>query len=263
MFSSGLKRIQSLLEILAFSGLWTALAAGALTWAGGVFLSPPGGPPQLAAASGLAFAGTLVVYSVDRLRDVDRDHETSPKRSAFVRKHRTILFGISAAGLLLALLTALALPPSISFLCAAIGATGLLHRRLKNRSKRAWLYVAGAWTGVSAGLPTLLLHDDQGSLIRVVTLGLCLILALGSNALASEQRGVVYNAQAASALRRSRRWATAAIGVPLLLPGPAGMATIGASVWLAAVFFRPSERYGLIALDGALLVGATLAVAAM
>ncbi|MCH2187343.1 hypothetical protein MK280_15910, partial [Myxococcota bacterium] len=82
MFSSGFQTIRSLLEILAFSALWTALAAGALTWAGGIFLLPPAGPPRLTIACGLAFAGTLAVYGVDRLRDVDRDHENSPRRSS-------------------------------------------------------------------------------------------------------------------------------------------------------------------------------------
>ena len=263
MFSSGLKTIRSLLERLAFSGLWTALAAGALTWAGGVFLLPPSGPPRLTIACGLAFAGTLAVYCVDRLRDIDRDHETSPRRSTFVDERRAFLLGLSGGGLALGLWTAWALPPGAWFLCAAVGAAGLLHRRLKGRSGRAWLYVALAWTGVTAGLPALLLISHAGVAIRLATLGLGLFLALGSNALASEQRGLVYDAQAASTLRRSRRWAAAATVVPLVMPGPAGMAALGATMWLAVAFFRPTERYGLIVLDGALLVGALLAAASM
>ena len=263
MFSSGLKTIRFLLEILAFSGLWTALAAGALTWAGGIFLLPPMGPPRLAVACTLAFAGTLAVYCVDRLRDIHRDHETSPLRSTFVGKHQAILLGLSTAGVALGLWTAWALPPAAWFLCAAVGVTGLLHRRLKGRSGRAWLYVTGAWTGVTAGLPALLLASPSELPVRWATLGLSLFLVLGSNALASEQRGLIYDAQAASTLRRARRWAAAATALPLVLPGSAGMAALGATMWLAVAFFRPTERYGLIALDGALLVGAVLAAAWM
>lgn len=263
MFSSGLKMIRSLFEILAFSGLWTALAAGALTWAGGVFLLPPTGPPRLAVACALAFAGTLAVYGVDRLRDIDRDHQTSPRRSAFVDRHRATLLGLSAGGLALGLWTAWTLPPATWLLCAAVGATGLLHRRLKGRSDRAWLYVALAWTGVTAGLPALLLASASALPVRWVTLGLSLLLALGSNALASEQRGLIYDAQAATTLRAARRWAAVAAALPLVLPGSPAMAALGATMWLALAFFRPTERYGLIALDGALLVGAVLAAAWM
>jgi len=259
VFSSGLKTFRALLEILAFSGLWTALAAGALTWAGGIFLLPPAGPPHLGLVCALAFSGTLAVYGVDRLRDIDRDHQTSPRRSAFVDRHRLILMGLSAGGLALGLWTAWALPPTTWFLCAAIGATGLLHRRLKGRSDRAWLYVALAWTGVTAGLPALLLASESALPIRSVTLGFSLLLALGSNALASEQRGLIYNAQTATTLRAARRWAAAATALPLVLPGSPAMAALGATMWLAVAFFRPTERYGLIALDGALLVGALLA----
>ena len=37
------------------------------------------------------------------------------------------------------------------------------------------------------------------------------------------------------------------------------LALVGVAAWIALALFRPDERYGLIVLDGALLVGAILA----
>ena len=45
----------------------------------------------------LAAAGTLVVYNVDRLRDLEKDRLTAPARSAFVERWRGPLLALTAA----------------------------------------------------------------------------------------------------------------------------------------------------------------------
>ena len=81
-----------LLAALIFTSLWTAAAMGALVAASframGVAIVPE--------AVGLAFSGTLVVYNLDRLRDLDRDQCGSPDRSAFVLAHEGWLLGLAA-----------------------------------------------------------------------------------------------------------------------------------------------------------------------
>ena len=193
-----LRVTRTVLDSLAFSGIWTAFAAATLIGASGVFLQRPWGPAQLDLACGLGFAGTMTVYAFDRVRDIQRDQASSPSRSAFVARHRRALVGVSAAGLSLSLAAAWALPPVTWLLCAGVGAMGLLHRRLKNRSPSAWVYVSAAWVGITVGLPALIVAPDPISLSALLTLTLCWALAIGSNALASELRGLLYDAQAAT-----------------------------------------------------------------
>ena len=53
------------------------------------------GQQPSAAALGLAAAGTLVVYNIDRLRDVDRDRLTCPARTRFVERWRSALTALT------------------------------------------------------------------------------------------------------------------------------------------------------------------------
>ena len=247
------------LDALTFTGVWTALAAGALTWACGAALVAGGGPPQLARACALAAFGTLVVYGIDRLRDVERDAATSPARSDFVSRHRGALFGLVVAGVAGSALAAWRLPAGAWWLCAAVAAAGLLHRRLKDRTRHAAVYVSVAWLAVVAGLPAVLAQTSGLRVGRLLAIALGVGLAIAANALASEWRERRYEARAAVTLRVSRRLAAAGALAPLLVPGLAGLAWVGGCVLLSVALFRPDERYGLVVLDGALLVGALCA----
>jgi hypothetical protein len=145
--------MRALLEPLAFSSLWVAASAAALCAASARAL---GAEPALATAA-LAAAGTIVVYNVDRLRDVERDRATSPRRTAFVQRWRFGLVVLTAAAGLAAGALALSAGPRALALLAPIAALGLLHRRLKRFAWWKPLYVSGAWTAVVVGLPALAL----------------------------------------------------------------------------------------------------------
>ncbi len=71
--------LRSLLDALVFSNLWMTAAAGALIAAASRAMGTTIHPE----AVGLAFAGTLVIYNIDRLRDLHRDQRASQDRSAF------------------------------------------------------------------------------------------------------------------------------------------------------------------------------------
>jgi hypothetical protein len=77
----------SILDAVAFSSIWVAAAAGALCASAALAM---GVTPTFSVA-GIAVSGTLFVYNVDRLRDLDRDRATTPERSAFVERNRGIL----------------------------------------------------------------------------------------------------------------------------------------------------------------------------
>jgi len=109
--------------------------------------------PIAPAAVGLAFCGTLVVYNVDRLRDLDRDRATAPARSAFVTRHGAGLALLTVAAGLLSAGFAVAAGPRALLVLAPIFGLGLLHRRLKHVTFAKSAYITAAWVGVAVGLP--------------------------------------------------------------------------------------------------------------
>lgn len=247
------------LEALAFSGLWAGAVAAALTWAAGGAIGEAGWLPRLGWACGLAAAGTVVVYGIDRLRDVQRDADTSPARSAFVNRHRTAMQVLAAGAALLCVPLALQLPPAAWAICTVVLGLGLLHRRLKDHERLAIGYVSLAWVAIVVGLPAVLVPWSPARVAAVAVTASCLGLAIASNAMASDLRGLAYDAQAALTLRRARQLALAAALVPIAFAPLHGLALVGVAAWMALALFRPDERFGLIVLDGALLVGGVLA----
>jgi hypothetical protein len=207
-------------------------------------------------SSGIAFCGTLVVYDVDRLRDLERDRATTPLRSDFVARHRSALLALSGAAALAALLLGLRAGWRAFAVLAPVLILGLLHRRLKRFALGKPFYITAAWVAVVVGLPAAL-GDDPRQLGLVAALLAATILA---NAIASNVRddeAVAAVLGPALPLRIARGCALAGVLLAALAPPavrpllPIPLATLAA---LAA--FRPGERYGHVVVDGALLLGA-------
>ena len=78
------------LDPLVYSSIWMASAAACLAFAAGKAMELPF-PTR---AGGLIFCGILLVYNLDRLRDLERDRLTSPRRSAFIARYRRLLWGL-------------------------------------------------------------------------------------------------------------------------------------------------------------------------
>jgi 4-hydroxybenzoate polyprenyltransferase len=242
---------------MAFTSLWVAASAGALCAAASRAL---GAEPSVALVA-LAAAGTVVVYNVDHLRDVERDLATSPRRTAFVQRWRAALIALSAAAALVAgALTWLAGPRAIALL-APIAATGLLHRRLKRFAWWKPLYVSAAWTAVVVGLPLAAgapaRHTAWVAAIASVTIAANVI---ASNLRDREAPAARFGARVP--LRLARGLALAASGLALAAPaGVRSLAPVPLATLAALAGFRPTELYGFIAVDGALLAGALIALA--
>ncbi len=201
------------------------------------------------------------MYGLDRLRDIERDRATSPQRTEFVLRYRAPLsIALGLAALTLGV-TLLLIPPAAAVLCVAVGAIGLLHRRLKGWASLKTLYVSAAWVAICAGLPGIITGFDA----RVGWLASVLFLSFSANLIASNVRDAESHwlrERPESLLRLARGMAVLGIGVALLSPSE-----LRCLVWiplaesLALGFFRPSEHYGELAVDGALLVGALAALA--
>lgn len=219
-------------------------------------------PPDLVA---LAFCGTGAVYTVDRLRDLDRDRATAPRRSAFVARHRRGLTALAAAAGLTAAALALRAGPAVAVLAAVVGGLGLLHRRLKHRAWAKPLYLTASWTAVTAGLPVVAARPGAVGVPAAFAVTGVVALTVLANVVLSSLR----DAEGAPA-RLGRRPALAlAAGVlaPAAAlawtagPGPRSLLPLPAAMAVAVAGFRPGERYGLWVVDGALLLGALAALA--
>ena len=256
MGGSGPPPVRSLLDALVFSCVWLAAAAGALSAASSLAMGfAPAGP-----VVAIACAGTLVVYNVDRLRDLERDRSTSPDRSAFVARNARLLKGLALAAVLVALALAFTLGTRPILLLAPVLAVGLAHRRLKRLPFAKAAYVASAWLAVVVGLPAVAAAGTS----NLAWVSGVVVAALLANAIASNVR----DAEAAVArlgpqlpLRIARALALLGVLLGALAPPPVRpLAAVPAATLASLLWFRPSERYGLSVVDGALLAGGLVAV---
>jgi len=247
------------LDALLFSSVGAAGVASALVLAAGPALGVRPGSTAL----GLAFAGTLVVYNVDRLRDLQDDRRTAPERSAFVRSHGGGLALLAALAGLTAGSFALALGPVAWWLCGAVLELGLLHRRLKRLPGLKTLYVTGAWLAVVVGLPALTAAPVEDVRAGVLWVSAVYAGAIGPNLMVSNLRdseNLAARAGPRSVLRLARAIAACGVGIALFGPGAVRpLACVPLAELAALACYRPTERYGLAAVDGALALGAVAA----
>jgi len=242
----------SAFEPFAWSSLWVALAAGALAAASAraMGLDPP------ADLLGLVVTGTFVVYNVDRLRDVERDRATSPRRTAFVERHARALRVATATAALAAIGLALRVGPSAPLVLAPVAALGFGHRRVKHLAFAKSSYITLAWVCVVVVFPAVALPGAAD----VAWAALVVAAAVQANAIASNVRDLeaaVARIGSGPALRLARLGAGLGVVAALLAPEPVRpLVCVPAVTGLTLLRFDPSEVYGLVFVDGALLVGA-------
>jgi 4-hydroxybenzoate polyprenyltransferase len=247
------------LDALLFSSVWVAAAAAALSAAVSLALGavPTPGPVLV------AFGGTLAIYGVDRLRDVARDRDSAPERSAFVSRHRAVLIALAAAGGAIGAAGAwLAGPRAWAPLAIALP-LALFHRRLKRFWALKALYVTAAWIAVVVAVPAAVAPAaPQSALSAAAILGLAIFAnAIASNVRDGEAAAAIFGGEAALRVARAAA-ALATVGAFLAPFGVRPLGWVGIATLGALLGFRPGERYGLAIIDGALLLGALTALAA-
>ncbi len=246
--------IAALLDALAFTSLWAAAVAGALCVAASLAM----GVAPTFAVVGVAVSGTLVVYNIDRLRDLDRDFATSPVRSAFILRNVgaiTILTVVSAAvacgcTLFVGWRAIVLLVPALVL--------GLFHRRLKTIPFAKPAYITMAWILVIVGLPVIV-----APAAHIVPVAAILALSIAANVIASNVRDDEIASPfvtATMAMRVARGLAIAGVVAAIAGSRVLPLVAIPACTFAALLRSDVSERYGLIVVDGALLVGAIFAI---
>lgn len=248
----------ALFDTLVFSGVWAASVAAMLVCAASQALD---GSPRWDVVA-LAFTGALVVYPLDRLRDLERDRARVPLRSTFVDRHQRRLQVLVGLASLASLALALRLDTAIWILCGGVFVTGLFHRRLKRIGHGKTIYVSIAWTIVVVGLPALVQRPFPSSRLLWVTA--VMFAAIFSNLVASNlavkgERGT----SAENWPQPQGRWialTSAVLGTTFGLLGPApALSAVPCAQALALIRHREGERYSHGVIDGALLVGGLVA----
>jgi hypothetical protein len=250
-------RAYPLLDALVFSNLWTAAAMSALVAASFRAMDVAIAPE----AVGLAFSGTLVIYNLDRLRDLGRDRCGSPDRSAFVSAHESRLVGLATVAAAVAVFfAARAGAWAVAVLLPALG-LGLFHRRLKRFENAKIFYIAASWTCVGFGLPAVVARSahDLGWVAAIVS------ASLFANVCAfnvRDERTGAARIGRPRALWVARLCAGFGIALGAFAPFPANtVVAIPLATLLALLAYRPSERFSPLFVDGALLVGSLVAAA--
>ncbi len=248
--------MNALLDAIAFSSLWVAAAAGALCAAASLAMGTTPEPSVVA----IAVTGTLFVYNVDRLRDLERDRATTPQRSDFVVRHGRILMVVTGMAGLLSLIFATALRPLGIALLGPVLAVGLFHRRLKRFPSAKSIYITAAWLVVVVGLPASAGQAPTDVGWTAAVLGLALFAnAITANIRDTETTLTRFGRRESLATARG----LAGLGTLVALvatPSIRPLFAVPLATLASLAAFRGDERYGLIVVDGALILGAALAI---
>jgi 4-hydroxybenzoate polyprenyltransferase len=211
-------------------------------------------------AVGLAFAGTLVVYNVDRLRDLHRDRRASRERSAFVAAHEGALIGLAGAAAAASLYFGVCAGWPAALMLLPVLGVGLFHRRLKRFENAKIVYIAASWTCVGFGLPAVLASDAQGTEWALPTIALTMFANVIAFNVRSEGAGGEQVGRRC-ALQVARLCAALGVALCAFAPPPANaLIAIPLATLIALVGYRPNERFSPIFVDGGLLVGSLVAV---
>ena len=257
------------LDTFAFSSALVACAAAALTAAASRALGVAPEPAVLA----LAFCGTVVVYCVDRVRDLTRDAHTAPLRSAFVAAHRRPLLAAAALCACGALAAGVLAGARVIAVAGAVAAFGFAHRRLKRFVWVKPVYLTGSWTAVTVGMPAAAASAPSGSgngrldLARLAFTLAIVSSSVQANVILSNLRdaeGIAGRLGAPRARGLAAAFCAGAIALALLGPSTVrALAALPLAMTCAVAAFRPGERYGSLVVDGALLLGGALAASGM
>ena len=248
---------RSLVDALVFSNLWMAAAAGALVAAASHAMETAIRPE----AVGLAFAGTLVVYNIDRLRDLHRDQHASRDRSAFIAEHEGRLSALTGAAAVVSLYFGVRAGWLAALMLLPVLGVGLFHRRLKRFENAKIVYIAASWTCVGFGLPAVLAPDAQN--LHWVTSILAATMLANVIAFNVRDEGArTERVRRRHALQVARVCAGIGVALGALAPSPPNaLVAISLATLLALIGYRPTERFSPLFVDGALLVGSLIAVA--
>ena len=242
--------IIKIIEYLAYTGTIAALLATTLSIFTFLFLSTAINYLLLI----LIFTGTLTIYNIDHLRDLNYDQATNPLRANFIRSNKTIIYLIAGLSIFTSIISLYFIGFNIIPILLIPFLLGLLHRRLKGNPLFSAIYVTIAWLIVTIYLPSYL----ADKLNHILLLSLIIGIILFSNAYTASIRQKFY------AFKHARYLiylSILALIIILVLRGNyTGIIPLAFFTTIALLNFRNDENYEIIYFDGLQLSGSVMSV---
>ncbi len=239
-----------IIEFLGYTGSIAAMLATALAIYTFIFLNTGINYMLLV----LIFCGTLVIYNIDHLRDVNFDQATNPQRVNFIIHNKSLIYLLTGLSILVSILTIYYLGFNILPILVIPFIFGLLHRRIKSNPLISATYITLSWLIVTVWLPAYV----AGKLNDVVLLAIVIGIFLFCNAYTSSLRKKSY---AVKHVRYLIYISLLDLLIILVLRGNyTGIIPASLFTTLALTNYMDDENYELIFFDGLQLSGTIISI---
>ena len=239
-----------LIEALAYTGTIAAMLALSLAIFTFLFLGTGINYILLV----LIFCGTLVIYNLDHLKDIDSDKTTNPKRVNFILSNKLLIYFIIGVSVVLSLLAVYFLGTHLVPLIILPFLFGLMHRIIKNSPVFSAVYITLSWLMITVYLPAYITGKPKEIIFLSIIIGVLLFL----NAYTSSLRQKYY---AAAYVRYMMYLSLSLILLLIIIRGNyLGLIPLSFFTTMALTNYIDDENYEVIFLDGLQLSGAVISV---
>lgn len=205
----------------------------------------------------LVFFGTLLIYNIDHLKDIKIDKFTNPGRTQFVENYRNYLLVLIVISILASTYLFFKIEFQQTKILIPVFIIGIFHWKLKKNTIFSIIYITLSWTIVIVIFPSIgEIYPKKGLFFTALIFGLT-FLANASVFVASEHKS--------KTISKTVFFAKLITVGGVILASVFGYATIpfmfipGLTLF-ALFFYKPTEKYNLFFMDGALLLGGILSV---
>ena len=242
--------IVRLAEALAYTGTIAAILAVSISIF--VFLFLGSGINYILLV--LIFCGTLVIYNLDHLKDIESDKTTNPKRVKFISGNKFLIYSIIGISFALSVSAVYFLGTHLVPLIILPFLFGLFHRIIKNSPAFSAVYITLSWLMITVYLPAYL----TGKPGKIIFLSIIIGILLFFNAYTSSLRQKYYAPQYVRYMMY--------LSLPILLlliiirGNYLGLIPLSFFTTMALTNYIEDENYESIFLDGLQLSGAVLSI---
>ena len=242
--------IVRLIEFVAYTGTIAALFAVSISIFTFLFLGSAINHYLIL----LILCGTLVIYNLDHLKDINSDKSTNPKRVKFISENKLLIYFITGSSAFLSVLSVYMIGLQLIPLILLPFLFGLMHRIIKNSPLFSAFYITLSWLMITVYLPAYLTDNPK----EVITLSVVIGIFLFCNAYTSSIRRKPY----AEKYARYMLYLSVINLVIILVLRGSYLGIIPAALFttMALTNFIDDENYELILLDGMQLLGTVFSI---
>jgi hypothetical protein len=171
IFVNILRMSSKIIATLAYTGIIAATLAASLTLLTFTFLNTGVNSILLT----LIFFGTLTIYNIDHLRDLNYDESTNPQRVKFIKYNKFLIYFIITLSFMICIVSVFKIDFKIIPILVIPFVLGLLHKRLKSNSIFSAIYITLSWLIVTVFLPAYIANKTSHLLWISLVIGILLL----------------------------------------------------------------------------------------